>query len=188
MRLGSLIASFVTGLSLNKKSVTIVSSMSKLPDECVWDYPRPAVCEPFEGSLTIEMKNGVSLVEKATSAFRTLETSHPPTYYIHQKDINMNYLHLNERKTMCEWKGQASYFDLLDDSGNIIAQNVAWTYTKPTETFIPIANYISFYAQYFKRCSVNDEEVQPQEGDFYGGWITSNLKGPFKGGPGSWGW
>ncbi len=193
MKLGNLLrASFVTiaqNFRAGKTSSPFVSSMSTLPQECVWDYPRPAVCEPFEGFLSIELNNGKALVEKASGAYRTLETSHPPTYYIRKEDIDMDYLRLNERKSMCEWKGAASYFDLLDSpNGSVIAQNVAWTYTKPTSKFIPLANHLSFYAQHFKRCIVNSEVVQPQEGDFYGGWITSNLKGPFKGGPGSMGW
>ena len=164
------------------------SSSSSLPEENVWDYPRPATTEPFGGTISITMMNGVQLVKGSTSSWRTLETSHPPTYYIPQEDIDMKYLKPTGRTTMCEWKGQASYFDLVDSSGTVIASNVAWCYSNPTPTFTSIKNYVSFYAQYFKECKVNEEVVVPQEGDFYGGWITHNLKGPFKGGAGTWGW
>ena len=162
---------------------------SSLPEECVWDYPRPAVCEPFKGTLSIEMMNGKALVARSTSAWRTLETSHPPTYYIPVEDIDMKYLiERPERSTMCEWKGKASYYDLVDESGKVIAGNVAWTYSDPTPTFTALKHHLSFYAQHFQSCMVNEEKVVPQDGDFYGGWITRNLKGPFKGGAGTWGW
>jgi uncharacterized protein (DUF427 family) len=184
MKVGALLESFL-GLTNRRSSSSL--AMSSLPEECVWDYPRPAICEPFEGELSIELKGGVKLVDKA-KGYRTLETSHPPTYYIHRDNINMKYLAPNGRATNCEWKGQASYFDLLDEEGKVVASNVAWTYSSPTPTFTAIAAHLSFYAQYFASCSVNDEKVQPQEGDFYGGWLTANLKGPFKGGPGTFGW
>ena len=83
---------------------------------------------------------------------------------------------------MCEWKGKASYYDLVGNA------NAAWKYEKPTPTFEPIKDHVSFYASKFDECWVNSERVKPQAGDFYGGWITSNLKGPFKGAPGTMGW
>merc|ERR1711998_23549 len=98
------------------------------------------------------------LVEGATASYRTLETSHPPTYYIKESDINMKYLQRrDDRTTLCEWKGRASYYDLLDDDGNVIAPNVAWTYATPTEKFLPLVKHLSFYAQHFKQCTVDGE-------------------------------
>ena len=198
MRLLGLLATFLVTHSLRSPGqrsgiVTAMSSSSgssggSLPEECVWDYPRPAVTEAFLGTLSITMMNGVNLVKGSSQSWRTLETSHPPTYYIPQEDIDMQYLKPTGRHTMCEWKGRASYFDLVDGSGKVIASNVAWCYSEPTPNFTSIKNYLSFYAQHFKECKVNEETVIPQEGDFYGGWITRNLKGPFKGGAGTWGW
>ena len=116
------------------------SSSSTLPEECVWDYPRPAKAEIFRGSISITMMNDEELVKNSNSAWRTLETSHPPTYYIPQEDIDMKYLKPTGRTTMCEWKGQASYFDLVDSSGKVIASNVAWCYSDPTPTITAINN------------------------------------------------
>lgn len=189
MKLGALLTSLLTFGRKGISRESIVLSMSSLPEESVWDYPRPAICQPFDKTLSIEMKNGRMLVEGAKASYRTLETSHPPTYYIKESDINMKYLQRrDDRTTLCEWKGRASYYDLLDDDGNVIAPNVAWTYATPTEKFSPLVKHLSFYAQHFKQCTVDGEVVLPQDGDFYGGWITKNLKGPFKGAPGTMGW
>ncbi len=158
--------------------------MTLLEKECVWDYPRPAVCEAFSGTLLVK-HNNVTLA-KTLRGFRTLETSHPPTYYIPLHDVVMDNLVENKHRTYCEWKGKASYFDLRLGDGNIT--NVAWTYRNPTTAFTAITDHISFYASKVDTCYVNDERVSAQEGDFYGGWITSNLEGPFKGGPDTLGW
>ena len=148
--------------------------------ENVWDYPRPAICEPFKGSIRI-IHDGQVLAE-TTRAFRVLETSHPPTYYLAPQDIAMGRLTRNARITGCEWKGRANYFDLDG------IENAAWCYDAPTSTFRQMTGYLSFYASKVDECWVNDERIKAQEGDFYGGWITSNLTGPFKGGPGTLGW
>jgi len=148
--------------------------------ENVWDYPRPAICEPFAGSIRV-IHAGIVLAE-TTRAFRVLETSHPPTYYLPPQSITLGRLQRNGRVSGCEWKGQASYFDLDEIS------NVAWCYDSPTKAFVPMTGFLSFYASKVDECWVNKERIQPQEGDFYGGWITSNLTGPFKGGPGTMGW
>ena len=92
----------------------------------------------------------------------------------------------NERSTFCEWKGRASYFNYA--ASQIVIPNIGWCYTNPTTNFSSITGYISFYASKADACYVNGERVQHQEGDFYGGWITSNLIGPFKGGVGTHGW
>ena len=161
-----------------------VVRVSRLMQENVWDYPRPAVCEPFVGTLSVIV--GGIVVAESQSTFRTLETSHPPTYYFPTDDVNSETLFKNERSTFCEWKGRASYFNYA--ASQIVIPNIGWCYTNPTTSFSSITGYISFYASKADACYVNGERVQHQEGDFYGGWITSNLVGPFKGGVGTHGW
>ncbi len=155
-----------------------------LTEESVWDYPRPAICQVFAGSLKIIMQG--EILAQTTRGFRTLETSHPPGYYIHPDDIDMARLLRNDRLTHCEWKGKAIYYDYRDE--NRLIENIAWAYPAPTAGFADIKDCLSFYASKCDACFVNDEQVQAQDGDFYGGWITRNLKGPFKGGPGTFGW
>ena len=115
-----------------------------------------------------------------------LETSHPPTYYIPQEDIKMEFFHAEtDHRTNCEWKGRAKYFTLKIKNQEI--ENVAWCYPQPVSEYKELKNYLAFYARYFD-CFINEEKVIPQEGEFYGGWITSDVVGPFKGGPGSMFW
>lgn len=152
--------------------------------ESVWDYPRPPRLESFPGHLRIVHK-GIILAD-TNQAYRVLETSHPPTYYLPQTDIRMDHFQPNPKRTFCEWKGTGAYFDLHLD-GKVIKE-IGWYYPEPSKTFAPIKNYVAFYASKLDQCFVNDELVQAQAGDFYGGWITSNIKGPFKGGAGTWGW
>lgn len=152
--------------------------------ESVWDYPRPAICEVFPGCLKIIQDDRV--LAQTQGAYRTLETSHPPTYYFPPGDVDMSRLVANGQRTLCEWKGVAYYFDLLLPEGKI--QNAAWTYREPNAAFSAIRDYLSFYASRVDACYVDDERVEAQQGDFYGGWITANLAGPFKGPPGTGGW
>ncbi len=152
--------------------------------ESVWDYPRPPRLERFSGHLRI-VQQGIILVD-SNRAFRILETSHPPTYYIPRADIKMEYLKANPSQSFCEFKGRASYYDL--DMGGQYISKIAWYYPQPAKTYASIKDYLCFYASKMDECYVNDERVQAQEGDFYGGWITENIKGPFKGGPGTFGW
>jgi uncharacterized protein (DUF427 family) len=129
--------------------------------------------------------NGITLVE-TTRAIRVLETSHPPSYYFPQADIQMQYLTATPRHTFCEFKGQASYWTL--QIGDQREENVAWGYLKPSPGYEAISAYLAFYPGRMEACYVDDERVQAQAGDFYGGWITSEIVGPFKGGAGTWGW
>ena len=126
------------------------------------------------------------MIAKTDRGFRSLETSHPPSYYIPPDDIKMDVLLYNQRVTLCEWKGKASYFNF--EGGGRSITDIAWTYTDPTPTFRKIKNYLSFYASKVDACYVNSEKVLAQDGDFYGGWITKHLTGPFKGGQGTVGW
>ena len=120
------------------------------------------------------------------SAWRTLETSHPPTYYLPQADIAMQHLARNSRRSLCEWKGQARYWDVAIAGETFDA--AGWDYPSPTPSFAGIAGHIAFYPEPFDQCLVDGEQVVPQPGGFYGGWITSREVGPFKGIPGSRFW
>ncbi|WP_022835800.1 DUF427 domain-containing protein [Salisaeta longa] len=155
------------------------------PDqESVWDYPRPPRLERTDRHLQV-IFDGVLLAD-TTAAYRVLETSHPPTYYLPPDDIAMEHLQQTGQRTLCEFKGQAVYYDVA--VGEARAEAAAWAYPNPRPRFQDIAGYVSFYAHRMDRCVVDGEDVAPQEGSFYGGWITSDVVGPFKGGPGTRGW
>jgi uncharacterized protein (DUF427 family) len=152
--------------------------------ESVWDYPRPPRLEEFTGSITVEL--GGQVIASTTRAWRVLETSHPPTYYLPKECFVEGSLRPAEGSSWCEWKGQASYYDLVTPSK--VAPRAAWTYPHPTAGFTAITGAIAVMAAAVDRCTVNSEQVTPQPGGFYGGWVTSRITGPFKGIPGSRGW
>lgn len=148
--------------------------------ESVWDYPRPPRLEDFPGHILV-IFNGISIAD-TKHAKRVLETSHPPVYYIPPKDIRMEHLIPVPATSWCEWKGEAHYYSLDVDGKR--SEKAAWYYPHPTPAFLDIQNYIAFYPGRVDACLVNGEKVQAQSGDFYGGWITKNITGPFKDGPG----
>ena len=152
--------------------------------ESVWDYPRPPAIEPFKGHLRIVL-NGEVIVD-SNSSYRVLETSHPPTYYIPISDFKEGTVLKTSGSSYCEWKGTAEYYHL--SAGDQLIRKCAWGYPNPNPRFTQINEHISVYAHMVEACYVNDELVKAQEGDFYGGWITSKIVGPFKGGAGTWGW
>lgn len=152
--------------------------------ESVWDYPRPPHLELSSKHIQIMFNSEV--IADTHQAFRVLETSHPPVYYLPQEDIRMEFLTMTPRSSFCEFKGQATYWTLR--VGQREAANVAWSYESPTKRFATIRGYIAFYPSRMDACYVDGEKVQAQAGDFYGGWITSEIVGPFKGGTGTWGW
>jgi uncharacterized protein (DUF427 family) len=152
--------------------------------ESVWDYPRPPRLEEFRGSITIEL--GGETVASTDRGWRVLETSHPPTYYLPAAAFGDGVLRAATGSSWCEWKGQARYFDVV--SARRIAERAAWNYPHPTRGFEPLADAVAVMATLVDRCTVNGEDVRPQPGGFYGGWITSWVVGPFKGIPGSMGW
>jgi uncharacterized protein (DUF427 family) len=156
------------------------------PDqESVWDYPRPPRLERSPKRLKI-IFNKITLAE-TDRAYRVLETSHPPVYYIPPEDIKMQYLQQTTSKgSFCEWKGVADYYSVIVRDRR--ANNAAWFYRQPTPNFAEIKDYVAFYPALMDACYVDNELVKPQPGKFYGGWITSDIVGPFKGEPGSWGW
>jgi uncharacterized protein (DUF427 family) len=150
----------------------------------VWDYPRPPRLETFDGSITITL--GGVVVADTQQAWRVLETSHPPTYYLPFEAFVDGALRPASGQSWCEWKGQAAYFDVI--GGGQTAARAAWTYPRPTRGFEPLSGAVAVMAAQMDRCTVNGETVIPQPGGFYGGWITSWVAGPFKGVPGSMGW
>jgi uncharacterized protein (DUF427 family) len=152
--------------------------------ESVWDYPRPPRLETFLGSITIEL--GDRTIASTDRAWRVLETSHPPTYYLPPSAFVDGVLRAASGSSWCEWKGQASYYDLVTDDAT--AERAGWTYLTPTRGFEPLTGAVAVMAAQVDRCTVNGEEARPQPGGFYGGWITSAVAGPFKGIPGSMGW
>jgi len=152
--------------------------------ESVWDYPRPAIAEPT--NRRIQIRHGSVELADSRSAWRTLETSHPPTYYIPPQDVVMDHLKPNPRRTMCEWKGQARYWD-IHIAGQVI-DGAAWSYEEPTQSFSAIQGFLAFYPDPLDACSVDGEVITPQPGRFYGGWISQYEAGPFKGIPGSRFW
>jgi len=152
--------------------------------ESVWRYPRPAIAEPSDRHVRIEHR-GI-LVADTRAAVRTLETSHPPSWYVPPADIAAGLLCRYDRRSFCEWKGQAVYWRLA--VGDELLRDVAWSYPEPTPAFAILRDHVAFYAGQPDRCTVSGEQVRPQPGGFYGGWITSDLAGPFKGVPGSMGW
>ena len=156
--------------------------------ESVWDYPRPAILEDTDKHIRVICQDLV--LADTTNAKRVLETSHPPCYYIPIADIQMQYLLETARRSRCEWKGVSIYYDvaIATPTGDRIIANAAWRYVEPTPNFVAIQDCISFYGSRMDACYVNDELITPQAGDFYGGWITSDIVGPFKGEVGTWGW
>lgn len=152
--------------------------------ESVWEYPRPPRVEASSQHIQVVVSGRI--IADTRNAKRVLETSHPPVYYIPPGDVAMELLTANRQSTFCEFKGQAGYYDLEQDGRRI--SNVAWFYAQPSPGFEQLRDYLAFYPSRVDACMVDGELVQAQEGDFYGGWITANIVGPFKGGAGTRGW
>jgi uncharacterized protein (DUF427 family) len=169
-------------------STATSSSPRERPTVCamenVWDYPRPPVLVPCERRVRIEL-GGVRIVDSA-GALRVLETSHPPTIYIPLADIADGALRPAAGGSFCEWKGDAHYYDVL--GGDRVEARAAWGYATPAARFAELRDHACFYPSRMDACFLDEERVRSQEGDFYGGWITDELVGPFKGGPGTLGW
>jgi uncharacterized protein (DUF427 family) len=146
--------------------------------ESVWDYPRPPRLEDTTKHIVV-IFNGVTIAD-SRRAKRVLETSHSPVYYIPPEDVRREYLTPTDRTTVCEWKGRAHYYSITV-MGTATA-NAAWYYPRPTPPYAALTDHIAFYPGKMDACFVDDERVEPQPGDFYGGWITHDIVGPFKGG------
>lgn len=149
----------------------------KFGEESVWDYPLPPAIENCTKHIRV-IYNG-TVIADSIRAKRVLEKGNPPVYYIPPDDVKMKYLSPANNKTMCEWKGEASYYHL--DVGDKQVRYACWFYPNPVENFKELKNYTAFYAQKMDKCYVGTERVTPQPGKFYGGWITKNIVGPFKG-------
>jgi uncharacterized protein (DUF427 family) len=152
--------------------------------ESVWDYPRPPRVEPVAGRVTIDL-GGVRILD-TRDAVRVLETSHPPVYYVPITDFVGGALAPASGSSFCEWKGAARYLDVR--GGDRVVERAAWNYPNPSPGFEMLQDRVAVYAGEMDGCAVAGERVVPQPGGFYGGWITSAIVGPFKGGPGSAGW
>ena len=152
--------------------------------ESVWDYPRPPALVPCERRVRIEL--GGATVADSRAALRVLETSHPPTIYVPPQDVDAACVRPARGSSFCEFKGNARYLDVL--GGGRAQERAAWTYPAPTPGYAALRDHLCFYPSRMDACWLDDERVQSQEGDFYGGWITADLRGPFKGGPGTLGW
>lgn len=150
----------------------------------MWDYPRPPRVEATSAHLRVELA-GVTVAE-TRRAFRVLETSHPPNYYFPPDDVRAELLEPGGGTSFCEFKGRATYWTVRVDDR--VARDAAWSYEAPSPGFEVIRGYLAFYAGRVDACTVDGEQVTPQPGGFYGGWITGRVVGPFKGGPGSSGW
>ena len=157
--------------------------MSSLPIENVQDYPRPPALERVPQGVTIRL--GGEIAARTQAAYRVLETHHAPTYYLPPEDVQAT-LRPAQGASFCEWKGRAIYFDI--HAGGKTAKRAAWSYPAPTAGFAPLADYLAIYASAMDACFVGEERVIAQPGDFYGGWVTGNLRGTVKGAAGTEHW
>jgi uncharacterized protein (DUF427 family) len=156
----------------------------KAGQESVWDYPRPPLVEQRQERIVVKI--GGQVIVDTTDAVRVLETSHPPVYYVPIAAFPAGVLVPVAGTTMCEFKGEAHYFDVVAEA--VVAARAAWTYPAPSRGFDALATRVALYPSQMDCCEIDGERVTTQAGDFYGGWITSNIVGPFKGGPGTSGW
>jgi uncharacterized protein (DUF427 family) len=149
--------------------------------ESVWDYPRPPVV--VDDPRSVEVYHGGTLLARSNTARRVLETASPPTWYLPPDAVDWTRLLPHDGASFCEWKGRARYWALPEAPG----QAVAWAYPNPSARFAAITGWVAFYPARL-RCMVDGEAVRAQVGGFYGGWITDDVVGPFKGDPGTGHW
>jgi uncharacterized protein (DUF427 family) len=152
--------------------------------ESVWDYPRPPALAPCRRRVRVEL-GGVTVAD-STAALRVLETSHPPTIYVPPADVASGCIQAAAGRSFCEWKGIATYFDVIGAERR--EARAAWAYSDPVAAYAALRDHVAFYPGRMDACWLGDELVQAQPGDFYGGWITADLRGPFKGPAGTTGW
>ncbi len=152
--------------------------------ESVWDFPRPPRVERDPREIVVRV--GPTLIAQSRNGVRVLETASPPTFYVPPDDVVPGTLVAARGSSMCEWKGEARYWTVVVPHGELEA--AAWSYPEPFPEFEAIRNYVSFYPARLE-CYVGEHRAAPQPGGFYGGWVTPELVGPFKGGaPGSGSW
>lgn len=150
----------------------------------MWDYPRPPKIEAVADPVRVELEGLV--LARSDRALRVLETASPPTYYIPPEDVRLDHLLPSRKRSFCEWKGVASYWNVR--VGERQVENAAWSYADPDAGFERLRGHLAFFAGRVDACWVGDRRVIPQAGDFYGGWVTPEILGPFKGDPGTEGW
>ncbi|HUP19524.1 MAG TPA: DUF427 domain-containing protein [Gemmatimonadota bacterium] len=150
----------------------------------VWDFPRPPRIEAVKKALRVEFAKVT--VAETIHGLRVVETASPPTYYFPPDDVRTDLLEPSPVRTICEWKGVARHWSVRVEDR--LAEEAAWFYPEPKPGYEPLAGYFAFFARKMDACRVGSERALPQEGEYYGGWITSDLAGPFKGGPGTEGW
>ena len=152
--------------------------------ESVWDYPRPPRLEPVSQPIRIVF---ASLdIAAASIAFRVVETAGAPCYYLPPDTVRVDCLRPSKNTSLCEWKGEARYWSI--QVGRHVSENAAWSYPEPEPDFAPIRDHLAFFAGRVDACYLGSERVEPQPGGFYGGWVTANIVGPIKGGPGTEHW
>ncbi len=151
--------------------------------ESVWDYPRPPIC--VEDTREVIVRSGDVVIAQTSNAIRVLETASPPTFYLPPADVDLGKLVPATGSSYCEWKGAATYWSVTNHDEEI--PRAAWSYEQPSERFHVIRQYLSFYPALLN-CTVDGESVRPQHGGFYGGWVTNEIVGPYKGEPGTAGW
>jgi len=154
--------------------------------ESVWEYPRPPSLSRDVREVRVEWQGRV-LAETA-GAWRVCETSSPPTFYLPPEDVKLEWLRPNDQTSLCEWKGRARYFDLVVPDASDRVVSVAWSYPSPDPDYAALRDHLAFFAGRVDACHVGGVRVKPQPGGFYGGWITPEVLGPFKGEPGTEGW
>lgn len=152
--------------------------------ESVWDYPRPPRLERSDRHVVVRL--GGEVVAETRAAWRVLETSHPPGWYVPRTDVADGVLVASDRRSWCEFKGEAAYWTVR--AGSETRPDAAWSYPRPTPPYADMAGAVAFYPGLMDECLVDGERVRPQAGGFYGGWITGDVTGPFKGEPGTMSW
>jgi len=162
----------------------VVPEVAGQGQESVWDYPRPPAL--LRDTRTVVVLFGGE-VARTDAAYRVCETSHPPTWYLPREAFRPGALRPVDGGSFCEWKGAASYLDLVASDGRTAAR-AAWTYPSPTAAFVDLTDHVALYPAAVDEITVAGEVVRAQPGSFYGGWITDDVVGPFKGAPGSMGW
>lgn len=155
--------------------------------ESVWDYPRPPALVSDPREVVVRLADVE--IARTHDAIRVLETSHPPTFYLPRRDVDMTLLRRAGGGSRCEWKGEASYFDVVVGAppNRLTRERAAWSYERPFDDALVLAGHVAFYANAVE-AFVDGERARPQPGGFYGGWITSELAGPFKGAVGTGGY
>jgi len=157
----------------------IVFAANTYAAESVWDYPKPPKVEDTAKSVKIVFNEVV--IAETTHAKRVLQTGHPPVYYIPRQDIHMEYLTSTTKTSTCEFKGKAFYYDLKVGTKSV--SNVGWSYPEPTKGYESIKDYVAFYPKPMDACYVDGERVTPEPGEYFGGWVTKDIVGPFEGAP-----